>query len=113
VPVAPTVKKALEDIFDVLATAGAEFGYRPAYEISRFIYCYAKVSKSDWKLDDAIDASIMQKLLPKLHGSKTKLSPVIEKLKKICEGRYPISSEKLTRMEQRLKQNGFTSYAEA
>jgi 5-methylcytosine-specific restriction protein B len=112
-PVADTVRKALEDLFDVFASVGAEFGYRPAYEIARFIYYYAKVSDDDWILNDAVDAAVMQKLLPKLHGSKTKLSPVIEKLKTICEGRYPISSEKLTRMEQRLKQNGFTSYAEA
>jgi 5-methylcytosine-specific restriction protein B len=56
----------------------------------------------------------MQKLLPKLHGSKTKLTPVLVALKTVVtEPRFPISYAKIVRMEQRLKQNGFTSYAEA
>jgi 5-methylcytosine-specific restriction protein B len=108
------VKNALEGLFAALAPVGAEFGYRPAYEISRFIYFHAKVSGEGWKLDDALDAAVMQKLLPKLHGSKTKLGPVLAELKKVCvKEKYPLSTAKIERMELRLKQNGFTSYAEA
>jgi len=109
-----SVKQMVEELFAALAPVGAEFGYRPAYEIFRFIYFHAKVAGDGWKLDDALDAAIMQKLLPKLHGSKTKLGPVLAELKKICTtGKYPLSAAKIERMELRLKQNGFTSYAEA
>lgn len=108
------LKLTIVELFDVLATIGAEFGYRPVYEISRFIYFYARIVSEEWKMDDALDAAIMQKLLPKLHGSKTKLGPVLSEIKKvITENRFPISFAKIERMEQRLKQNGFTSYAEA
>ena len=64
----------------------AEFGYRSATEIFRFI-CQAK-SNDDAapKLTDAeiLDAAIVQKLLPKLHGSRKKLEPVLERLWKLC-----------------------------
>ena len=76
-----------------------------------------------------MDAAIMQKLLPKLHGSKKKLGPVLETLIELCgvervgggdsavvetySGRYPKSLEKLERMQSRLKEHGFTSFAEA
>jgi 5-methylcytosine-specific restriction endonuclease McrBC GTP-binding regulatory subunit McrB len=107
-------KTILEGLFSSLAVAGAEFGYRPVHEISRFIYFYARVSGEEWKVDDALDAAIMQKLLPKLHGSKTKLGPVLTEMKKVVtHDKFPISFAKIERMELRLKQNGFTSYTEA
>ena len=78
----------------------------------------------------------MQKLLPKLHGSRRKLCPVLEILAKLCvqEGDakkdflenkeelvfkenanviYPLSLEKITRMYKGAIDNGFASYAEA
>jgi 5-methylcytosine-specific restriction protein B len=80
-----------------------------------------------------MDAAIMQKLLPKLHGSKKKLGPVLTALIRLClkEGEwlkndpikaedlidenaiYPRSLEKLARMRKRLGEHGFTSFAEA
>lgn len=108
------VSQTLADAFAVLSKTGAEFGYRSAFEIVRLIASYATVVGPSWALDDALDAAIMQKLLPKLHGSKTKLGPVLEELKAlITVERFPISADKIARMETRLKQNGFTSYAEA
>ena len=74
------------------------------------------------------DSAVLQKLLPKLHGSRTKLQPVLAKLAKSClvggdvkdpfkagsdKVRWPLSYEKITRMQQRLLANGFTSFAEA
>ena len=86
-------------------------------------------------IDEKIDIAIMQKLLPKLHGSRSKLVPVLsvlaglcytklftkEEIKKIFDDAdkytekviYPISLEKITRMYNNVIDNGFTSYAEA
>ncbi len=78
----------------------------------------------------------MQKLLPKLHGSRSKLVPILELLAVLCfdegtfkeeqkkeifntikEGEfseiYTLSLEKITRMYHNAVSNGFTSYAEA
>ncbi len=110
----PVLSDILNQVFEVLKSIGAEFGFRPLYEISRFISFYSRVAGEGWTIDGAIDAAIMQKLLPKLHGSKTKLGPVLNELKNVViQNRFPISYNKIERMEIRLKQNGFTSYAEA
>ena len=79
----------------------------------------------------------MQKLLPKLHGSRRKLVPVLETLGSLClkEGsdirvdffdadkdinydndvrvKFPLTLEKVTRMYRSAVDNGFASYAEA
>ena len=81
------------------------------------------------KENEAIDAAIVQKMLPKLHGSRKKLDKVLTELWKLCfeddnapdlkedlvnfEARYPLSADKILRMYKYAHENGFTSYAEA
>ena len=94
------------------------------------------------KEDNLLDIAIMQKLLPKLHGSRNKLTKVLpvlggfclknkEKLKEnyldkfvnntLTEEmlnedtniKYRISFEKICRMYKNAIENGFASYAEA
>ena len=82
-----------------------------------------------------MDAAIMQKLLPKLHGSKKNLGPVLECLALLClkeenrprekasgkqenvfvekNARFWNSLQKVKRMRKRLAECGFTSFAEA
>lgn len=133
-----TVKlnEKLVDFFDELKKTGSEFGYRTASEIHRL---YNQLSSLDREMseNDKIDIAIMQKLLPKLHGSRRKLSPILEVLASFCVEKeadlakdffnnketiiykdnpqvlYPLSLEKITRMYQGAVDNGFASYAEA
>ncbi len=142
-PVRIAVQETLMDFFPALKEAGAEFGYRTAHEIFRFIYFYQQQSGefdqehtiTDPNFIAAMDAAIIQKLLPKLHGSKKKLGPVLVILMRLClkpnarpsTSSEPIgedlitfdnalfwrSLEKLGRMQQRLREYGFTSFAEA
>ena len=116
------LNRVLTELFPELQKCGAEFGYRTAYEISRFVFFHQKYSESP--LNDAIDAAIMQKILPKLHGSRKKLGPVLEVILEFCieskdeetkEVKYKFrsSAEKIIRMQKRLQENGFTSFAEA
>lgn len=115
--------------FTELKKSGAEFGYRTASEILRFAAVANKI-RPNWTMVDIIDSAIMQKLLPKVHGSRRKLEPVLKTLGTLClqDGqkfddylkipetaavKYPISLEKIIRMYDNLISNGFTSYAEA
>lgn len=107
------VSAVLMEFFPQLKEAGAEFGYRTAHEICRFVYFHKELSGEGWEFNSAMDAAIMQKLLPKLHGSKKKLGPILEKLNGLCGERFPASSEKICRMQKRLAEHGFTSFAEA
>jgi hypothetical protein len=127
------VANVLMKFFPALKAAGAEFGYRTAHEISRFVYFHKDLSSDGWKIEAAMDAAILQKLLPKLHGSKKKLGPVLAALIRLClkedacpeavpikdealvaeNAVYPGALEKLVRMRKRLIEHGFTSFAEA
>jgi len=103
----------LVQIFDGLAEIGGEFGFRTAFEISRFSYFHAFLTGPGWQLNDALDAQVLQKLLPKLHGSDRRLGPVLNKLGEFCvQNNCAASLLKIQRMQDRLK-DGFTSFAEA
>lgn len=122
-------KEAFLKFFEELKKVGAEFGYRTATEMLLLI----KKLKTFSNLSDeeCLDIAIMQKLLPKLHGSRSKIVKVLDALILLClkEGQefsiakcdevletniiYPISYEKLIRMYKNVLDNGFTSYAEA
>lgn len=123
--------------FNELKKTGAEFGFRSASEIMRFAAVVNKIEPT-WQTGDIIDAAIMQKLLPKVHGSRKKLKPVLETLGVLCliektsdqntienllknldvgsakeKVKYQLSFEKISRMYRSLLDNGFTSYSEA
>ena len=116
-----------------LKTVNAEFGYRSATEIYRFIWQAQKNDDSENKLSnaDVLDCAMVQKLLPKLHGSRKKLEPVLQALWKECfedaeqkeilsisrentkKAVYPLTADKIQRMYESAYANGFTSFAEA
>ena len=118
-------KDVLLSFFMELKEVNAEFGYRTVNEISRYLH----FAEGDLTDDTAIDTAILQKLLPKLHGSRKKLVPVLTSLWKLClnngvtkeidaefkatDFKYPESAEKIQRMYHAVVDNGFTSFAEA
>jgi len=78
----------LNEFFNELQIVGSEFGYRSASEIELLITKLGKVfiDEQDQSLnnDTRIDIAIMQKLLPKLHGSRKKLVGPLETLAGFC-----------------------------
>lgn len=127
------VADTFKDFFPQLAELGFEFAFRTAREA--MVFCAFAV-KAGLGIDAAIDAAIMQKLLPKLHGSRRRLAQALEKFWEFCRKsgntetiadlfkkgstikvvnvtKYPISAEKIRRMYKAVEANGFASYAEA
>ena len=117
-------KDVLLSFFKELKKVNAEFGYRTVNEISRYLH----FADGEMENDEAIDTAILQKLLPKLHGSRKKLVPVLTAMWKLCQNgtnkditaefnatdfKYPESAEKIQRMYNAVVDNGFTSFAEA
>lgn len=128
--------EVVHEFFIELQKSGAEFGYRSAFEISKLAFKLNELGLSNE--NDAIDIAIMQKMLPKLHGSRSKLSRTLKPLAKLClhevddkfddnyfnnfenidfekdkNIRYKLSFEKIMRMYRNAVENGFASYAEA
>lgn len=129
------INNTLISFFKELKKAGAEFGYRTATEILQLIH-QLEVIDSTLSVNKKLDIAILQKLLPKLHGSRRRLTPVLSTLGSLCfngsgniehevfeatgfdfetDDRvlYPLSLEKITRMYKGAIDNGFTSFAEA
>ena len=112
--VAPKLKADLLQVFDALVGVGAEFGFRTAKEIARFMVIHKELSGLDWQYKDALDAQVVQKLMPKLHGSARKLDAVLKALDTFAtQHALVLTGEKVKRMQERLVRDGFTSFAEA
>jgi hypothetical protein len=129
-------QEQLLGFFKALQPIGAEFGYRTANEMNRLMAQLEGLSLEN--NEHALDVAVMQKLLPKLHGSRTKLNKVLPILASFCfeacsseqaktlldevkrEGKLqsnfkptlPLSFEKIARMYAAAQENGFASYAE-
>ena len=122
----------LKAFFTELKSVNAEFGYRSATEIFRFISQAHKNDDTAEKMRETeiLDAAILQKLLPKLHGSRKKLEPALKGLWGLCfdpsikdtmqiarenidKAIYKESADKIFRMYESAYANGFTSFAEA
>lgn len=115
---------------NTLSEAGFDFGFRVIDEILRFMYVsWIYENKPDqwsnWRR--YFDAQIMQKMLPKIHGSQRELDVVLEKLFKLCYNSesnntwymqklyddnllYPTSAKKLQWMGKTLQEKRFVSF---
>jgi len=136
------INTILMSFFGELKKTGAEFGYRTASEIHRLAGMLNYLTKADdaeWDTDAVIDTAVIQKLLPKVHGSRSKLETVLSDLAQLClvdgvadvaallksfedvpenirssdQVRFRQSLEKILRMRTRVIKDGFTSFAEA
>ena len=129
-------QEQLLGFFKALQPIGAEFGYRTANEMNRLMAQLEGLGLEN--NEHALDVAVMQKLLPKLHGSRTKLNKVLPILASFCfkacsseqaktlldevkrvgqlqsdyKPNLPLSFAKIARMYAAAQENGFASYAE-
>ncbi|EMT38852.1 GTPase subunit of restriction endonuclease [Thermoanaerobacter thermohydrosulfuricus WC1] len=122
----------LKKINDVLREGNLHFGYRVRDEISFYMIYNELNGLMDF--DEAMDLEILQKILPRIHGSSISMKKILVELFKICSGNYeakyeyedmdvsdkmlkdmdncvyPRSAEKIIYMVRRYEEDGFTSY---
>ncbi len=118
----------------VLSANNFEFGHRVFYEATRFAALLAAAGDPD--PEHALDLQIMQKVLPRLHGSRRRLENTLCALARFCfdltveqgssdagarfdpiasrdnQPRLPRSFDKLRRMTQSIRVNQFASFTE-
>jgi len=127
----PDGKICLQNLLAILKEYNLHFGYRVANELSRFVNL-AALELADFKLDDALDIQILQKILPKLHGTRAKLEAPLGSLTAFChdqnapiseeqmekdrsgdsEARFPRSAQKIAQMRHQLSIQGYVSFIE-
>lgn len=124
-------KEHLEKLQDILKEYNLHFGYRVANELGRFVNLALK-EIGDSCLDDAMDIQIIQKILPKLHGTRAKLEEPLQRIFAFCHSestsfseellhrfisetsdfRFFRSAQKISRMLSQLVVQGYTSFVE-
>ena len=125
----------LRAIHIVMSKYGFEFGHRVFYEAMRFAALNEAAGESS--LDSALDRIVMQKLLPRIHGSRRRIEGLLLALSQYCFDystpiptsgvmdqvfnpesvdasgvKLPYSFDKLLRMLRSLRANQFTSFTE-
>ena len=120
----------LWELHGLLSEEDREFGHRVFYEALRFGGLLAEAGESDPRA--ALDLQVMQKVLPRMHGSIRQVSSILETIAKWCwfgpdtplpeefdpladrngDPALPVSFDKTRRMIRRLRANHFVSYAE-
>lgn len=120
----------LTEVNEYLKGSGFEFGYRTVNEILAFMYVAwkyegAKTEWNNWRR--YLDTQILQKILPKLHGSQMALSETLDNLLIYCLSidsvdnvpelndiddtyPYPDSAKKLMQMKEVLEKQRYVSF---
>jgi 5-methylcytosine-specific restriction endonuclease McrBC GTP-binding regulatory subunit McrB len=124
-----------QELLSRLKEYNMHFGYRVVNEMSRFVWMAREGCGEHFDLDDAIDIQLLQKVLPKFHGTQGKLEKPLADLLCFCFGKdyggekpseelvqkarevdnealYPRSARKIARMIENLRTLGYTSFIE-
>ncbi|MBB3747685.1 MoxR-like ATPase [Mycolicibacterium sp. BK634] len=114
-PARDEIVARLRAVHAILSGANQEFGHRTLYEILRFCSFFAATGDAD--LHAALDLAMMQKILPKVHGSRRRVEPVLAALSAIAAGpgsaaQLPITHHKVIRMIESVRAHQFVSFAE-
>ena len=114
-PARDEIVSTLREAHAILAGANQEFGHRTLYEILRFCAFFAATGDTDGHT--ALDLAMMQKVLPKVHGSRRRVEPVLTALDALALGagpapRLPVTHHKIVRMIESVRANQFVSFAE-
>lgn len=131
------IRSHLMHLFNMMQEARFEFAYRTGHEIFRYLRVsqHLATDQKQWQAEgwkEDLDTQILQKILPKLHGSIGRISPLISALAHYCEsgqtekapslrdlvqsdfdkekGLFPRSAEKLREMAKTLSVEQFVSF---
>ena len=89
-------RESLQDLFGLLHETGLEFAFRTIAEITRYLQVDFALApkKPDWRWEACMDSQVLQKLLPKLHGSRRRLEAILIALATYCEKCDATASQK-------------------
>ncbi|AUB59817.1 hypothetical protein BK009_03480 [Methanobacterium subterraneum] len=107
----------INEFQEVLKEADFDFGFRTINEIIRFMVVSWKYEGQPdvWEnWERYFDTQILQKMLPKLHGSQRELDSVLKNLRELCnesdEIIFPCSAQKLDKMLKRLSEKRYVAF---
>lgn len=117
----PGVVQGLAELLDLLQEHNMHFGYRVINEVCRFTRL-AKSHVAPFDPETALDIQIVQKILPKFHGTQAKLEEPLNKLLTFAQGgkegilaeqaRLPRTVCKLRAMLRTVTTQGYADFIE-
>ncbi len=108
----------LRELHGLLRDSGNDFGHRVFYEALRYASFLEAMGVDDrW---DILDRVVLTKLLPKLHGTRSRIEKTLRNLSEFAQGgagegepaSMPLTAEKLARMIAVLVEAQFVSFTE-
>ncbi len=126
----------VKELFEIMQAGRFEFAFRSTYELIRYLQVSRELSDDKEAWDDGgwledLDVQILQKLLPRLHGSAGRIGTLLVKLAQYCfdpsqthetsgfdavtslnseEARFKKSFAKLKSMIETLREEHFVSF---
>lgn len=82
--IADGLRRGIAALFEVLDKAGLQFGFRTAREMIRYFVVNRQLHGEGWDPVQALDAQLIQRLLPRLNGDASKLRPPLLALLAFC-----------------------------
>ena len=81
------VENAIRSVFSIMEEARMAFGFRTVDEIMRYFQVdfAARGAPDEWNWELVFDNQVLQKVLPKLYGSKRRLEALLVRLARFCE----------------------------
>ncbi|SMP80838.1 AAA domain (dynein-related subfamily) [Desulfonatronum zhilinae] len=119
----PDVVVGLSELLDELKMHNMHFGYRVINEVCRFTRL-ANSHVSSFNPETVLDIQVVQKILPKFHGTQAKLEEPLNKLLAFAkvpaasassgtsDYRLPRTDRKLTAMLRKLDNQGYADFIE-
>ncbi|HTJ79797.1 MAG TPA: hypothetical protein VL357_12450 [Rariglobus sp.] len=124
------ITEAITALFGIMHKHRMEFGYRTMHEVLRYagVDYELAADRAKWSSAACLDVQILQKILPKLHGSKKRIEQLLVDLSVFCETgaapagksvfkeksvgpvKFPESYAKLTEMIEAVRRDQFVSF---
>jgi hypothetical protein len=92
-PVRNAAADRMMELYGIMQRGRGEFGFRTGREVMAYLrtvhFLTPEAKRTEWAAEkggwvDALDMQILQKILPKLHGSRTRLAPLLGALATYC-----------------------------
>lgn len=97
------IEKYLSELFAILDENGYSLGYRVMFEIRRFCGFFREIASSS-TIEEAFDIQVLQKILPRIEGGRTRTEAVLTRLATWCEqSQFVLSGKKVARMQEKLR----------
>ena len=119
------LKAKLRELYRIMEGTGFEFAFRTISEAARYQEAASLMGRTVPD-DEIIDEVVVQKILPKIHGTQTEVGALLKDLKAALDGPgagtpeggeqghgtggYPLSSDKIDRMISKLESSQHTSF---